>query len=65
MNLSIRADFFNMFNRVYLPTPSLEQSVADLDVQHGRRAYAGFGYIINSSNIGGQRNGQLVARFEF
>jgi hypothetical protein len=25
----------------------------------------GFGYITNSSGISGQRNGQLVARFQF
>ncbi|MDR3699193.1 MAG: carboxypeptidase regulatory-like domain-containing protein [Candidatus Sulfopaludibacter sp.] len=65
MNLSIRADFFNTLNRVYLPTPSATNPFATSTFNKAGVPTAGYGYIINSSNIGGQRNGQLVARFEF
>jgi hypothetical protein len=71
MNLSIRAEFFNFFNRLYLPltgSGSLSSSnpfaTSTFNKVTGAPT-AGFGYIINSSAIGGQRNGQLVARFEF
>jgi len=66
MRLSIRAEFFNVFNRLYLPTPSATNPYATTTFSKTTGfPTAGFGYIINSSNIGGQRNGQLVARFVF
>ena len=65
MNLSIRAEFFNILNRVYLPTPSASNPFATSTFNKAGAPTAGFGYIINSSSIGGQRNGQLVARFQF
>lgn len=70
MMFSIRAEFFNVFNRVYLPLGtggSLQYSnpAATSRFNTAGVPTAGFGYILNSSNIGGQRNGQLVARFEF
>lgn len=65
MNLSIRAEFFNVFNRVYLPVPSNSNPFATSTFNKAGVPTAGFGYDINSSSIGGQRNGQLVARFEF
>ena len=60
-NLQIRAEFFNVFNRTYLPQPSsgnFETSVAT--------ANSGFGRV----NVGGlgtttYRTGQIVARFTF
>jgi hypothetical protein len=66
MSLSVRAEFFNMLNRVYLPVPSNTNPVATATFNSATGApTAGFGYITNSSSIGGQRNGQLVARFQF
>jgi hypothetical protein len=65
MNLSIRAEFFNAFNRVYLPQPSSSNPLATATFTSAGVPTGGFGYITNSSNIGGQRNGQLVARFQF
>jgi len=65
MNLNVRAEFFNVLNRVYLPFPSNNNPVATPTFTSAGVPTAGFGYIINSSTIGGQRNGQLVARFQF
>ncbi len=65
MSLNIRAEFFNVFNRLYLPTPSASNPLATATFNSAGVPTAGFGYITNSSNIGGQRNGQLVARFQF
>ncbi len=65
MALSIRAEFFNPFNRVYLPTPSASNPVATSTFNSAGVPTGGFGYITNANGIGGQRNGQLVARFQF
>ena len=66
MSLNIRAEFFNVFNRVYLSTPSNSNPLATATFNTTTGApTAGFGYIANASGIGGQRNGQLVARFVF
>ena len=65
MTLSIRAEFFNVFNRLILPAPSATNPVATSTFTSVGVPTGGFGYITNSSGIGGQRNGQLVARFQF
>ena len=67
MSLNIRAEFFNVFNRVYLGTPSSGNPTQTTTVNSATGAITGFGYaaIGNTSNLGGQRNGQLVARFTF
>ncbi len=66
MSLEIRAEFFNVFNRTYLPTPSSSNPLQTLTTNTVTGApTGGFGFITNSSGIGGQRNGQLVARFQF
>ena len=65
MSLNVRAEFFNVFNRLYLPVPSASNPAATSTFNKSGVPTAGFGYIINSSSIGGQRNGQLVARFVF
>ena len=65
MALSIRAEFFNVFNRVYLPTPSATNPLATATFNPSGVPTGGFGYITNANGIGGQRNGQLVARFQF
>ncbi len=64
MSLSVRAEFFNVFNRLYLPTPSANNPLATPTANNGVPT-GGFGYIANTNSVGGQRNGQLVARFQF
>ena len=72
MNLSIRIELMNIFNRVQIPNPefefgsnnaSLKPEPSHVQGQDPTHAYA-FGYI-NALNTGGQRTGQLVARFTF
>jgi hypothetical protein len=65
MKLSVRAEFFNAFNRVSLPMPSNSNPLATPTFTSAGVPTGGFGFITNSSSIGGQRNGQLVARFVF
>ena len=71
MSLSVRAEFFNIFNRVILPISSTyftsANPTATTTVNSATGAINGFGYfnIGNKSNLGGQRNGDLVARFTF
>jgi hypothetical protein len=65
MFVNIRAEFFNVFNRVNLPTPSSTNPTATATFTGAGVPTGGFGYITNSSGIGGQRNGQFVARFQF
>jgi hypothetical protein len=65
MYLNFRAEFFNPFNRLYLPGPSSSNPLATLVTNTMGAPTSGFGYITNPSSIGGQRNGQLVARFQF
>ncbi len=68
MSLSVRAEFFNVFNRVYLPLNQLQSgnplATPTFNTTTGAPT-GGFGYITNSNGVGGQRNGQLVARFQF
>ncbi len=72
MNLSIRAEFFNIFNRVFLNAPT-STNAAQTQVHSGNTAVSGFGWINTLVTpiqaAGGAvptvRNGQLVARFEF
>ena len=53
MNLSIRMELMNVFNRTRIPTPNSFMTTPDFGTTPG--------YI----NTGGQRTGQLVARFNF
>jgi Carboxypeptidase regulatory-like domain/TonB dependent receptor-like, beta-barrel len=63
LKFDIRAEFFNIFNRLNLPFPASGNPTATITRNQGELS-GGFGFI-NVSNVGGQRNGQLVARFEF
>ena len=72
MTLSIRAEFFNIFNRVFLNAPT-SGNAAQTQVYNGKQAVTGFGWINTLTTpiqaAGGAvptvRNGQLVARFQF
>jgi hypothetical protein len=67
MSLNVRAEFFNVFNRVSLGNPSTGNPTQATTVNNATGAISGFGYysIGSTSNFGGQRNGQLVARIRF
>jgi len=64
ISFQIRAEFFNVFNRMFLPGPSSGNPAQTQTRSSAGVPTAGFGYI-NATSAGGQRNGQLVARFQF
>jgi hypothetical protein len=64
MTLEIRAEFFNVFNRLMVPNPSASNALATQVVNAAGVPQSGFGYM-NGTSGGGQRSGQLVARFQF
>jgi hypothetical protein len=64
MSLEFRAEFFNIFNRTILPAPASTNPTATPTYNAQGIPTGGFGYI-NALSTGGQRNGQVVARFEF
>jgi len=69
MNLHIRAEFFNVFNRLYFPLFGTGSNAAGSPTTGTTYNAAGqltngFGFV-NKQSASGQRNGQLVARFEF
>ena len=65
MNLSIRMELMNAFNRVRIPNPTADNALAP-QVRNPvtGNTQSGFGYI-NPFPAGGQRTGQFVARFMF
>ena len=63
MSLQIRAEFFNVLNRIVMPLPSSANPLQTQTVNQGVPT-AGFGRI-DSATVTGQRNGQIVARFQF
>jgi len=62
--LSIRGEFFNVFNRTILPAPGVGSPTASTTRDSLGRITGGFGFI-NPNNTGQPRNGQLVGRFTF
>jgi hypothetical protein len=70
---SIRAEFFNVFNRLVLPNPSTSNPQATPTYNAQGLVTGGFGYInpgqITSNSVSNSlpapRTGQLVARFDF
>jgi hypothetical protein len=65
LRFQVRGEFFNIFNRLNLPTPTSNNPLATQQRNATTGVpISGFGFI-NANNAGGQRNGQLVARFEF
>jgi hypothetical protein len=64
-SFSIRAEFFNVFNRTYLPNPTTTNPFAATTTSNGQLT-GGFGYVNPYSSLFFQpRNGQLVARFQW
>ena len=62
--LQVRAEFFNLFNRIVSPLPSAANPLQTQTRNAAGVPTAGFGRI-DSSTTSGQRNGQIVARVEF
>ncbi len=70
MNLQIRADFTNIFNRTQPNNPTSNNALATQTCVGGKCApglqtSAGFGYINNATTFSAPRQGTLVARFTF
>jgi hypothetical protein len=62
MSLQIRAEFFNIFNRTFLNTPTSSNALA-LQVRNSAGVpTSGFGYISAGSVAAANRTGQLVGR---
>ena len=62
--LQVRAEFFNVFNRVVMPNPSSGNPLQTQTRNAAGVPTTGFGRI-DATTVSGQRNGQLVARIEF
>jgi len=67
ITLNVRSEFFNIFNRVTLGTPSSGNPTTTTSVNNVTGAINGFGYynVGSTSNAGGQRLGLMVARLRF
>jgi hypothetical protein len=61
---SVRAEFFNVFNRTVYPNPVSTSPTATTTFNAAGNLTGGFGFI-NQNNNGQPRNGQLVGRFTF
>jgi len=64
VNIEVRAEFFNVFNRLLYPNPSPSNPLATTTYNSAGNLSGGFGYI-NPTSVGGERTGQLVARIGF
>jgi hypothetical protein len=65
LRFQIRAEFFNVFNRTVMPTPSSGNPLQTPTRNPVTNVpTAGFGRI-DASSVSGQRNGQIVARVEW
>ena len=64
VTMEVRAEFQNVFNRLRLPLPSSTNALATQTVNGAGVPTSGFGYI-NPTSAGGQRSGQLLARFQW
>lgn len=72
MSLQVRAEFFNVFNRLVYPALSGNNPATTPTVSTNGLTTGGFGYynvaaahVQTGGIIPTSRNGQLVARFEF
>ena len=65
MSFQVRAEFFNVFNRVYLNDPSATNPLQTPNRNAQGVPISGFGRIDTGSLISQPRNGQIVARFQF
>jgi hypothetical protein len=64
MQLQVRVELMNAFNRVRIPNPSADNALFPQTYNEDGTTASGFGRI-DAFNAGGQRTGQIVARFMF
>jgi hypothetical protein len=64
ITMEMRGEFQNVFNRVYLNAGASTNALATTTYNSNGILTGGFGYI-NATSIGGQRTGQLLARFQW
>ena len=64
VRFQIRAEFFNVFNRIVMPNPSATNPLQTPTFNKAGVPTAGFGRI-DATSVSGQRNGQLVGRVEW
>jgi hypothetical protein len=64
ITMEVRAEFINVFNRLVLPGPSSSNALATQARNAAGVPASGFGYM-NATSAGGQRSGQLLARFQW
>ena len=64
MNLSLRVELQNVFNRTHIPNPTSGYIAAPSFSSITGLPTSGFGYS-NAINAGGERTAQIVARFNF
>jgi hypothetical protein len=65
VNLQVRVELFNVFNRTYLNNPSNGNAQATASYNSNGLLSSGFGYINNGSVFAAPRTGQIVARIQF
>jgi len=65
MNLQVRAEFTNAFNRTEPANPTVTNALATQTRNAAGQTTAGFGYISTATTFAPPRQGQLVARFQF
>jgi TonB dependent receptor len=66
MGFSVRAEFFNVFNRTYLNNPDSTNALATQTTNPTTgQTLSGFGRINNGTTFLPPRSGQIVARFTF
>jgi hypothetical protein len=65
MSFSIRAEFFNIFNRTYMNNPDAGNALATPTYDSKGNVTSGFGRINPGSTYSPPRSGQIVARFTF
>jgi hypothetical protein len=65
LNLQVRAEFYNVFNRTEMGNPSASSAGATQTVNSLGVPTGGFGYINSGSNYSSPRQGQVVVRLQF
>jgi hypothetical protein len=65
VNLSIRMEFTNVFNRTEMNNPTPTNAQATQTATAAGQTTAGFGYINNGTTFSPPRQGSIVARFQF
>ena len=65
LNLTVRGEFTNMFNRTEVANPTSTNSAATQVRNAAGQTVSGFGYINPATPFGLSRQGMIIARFQF